>query len=301
MLRLPLVLAPALKRGDRVAVIAPAGACREADLAPGLAILRDFGLEPVPSNALYRRRGYLAGDDGLRSRQLMAAFEDPSVAGIVCARGGYGSMRLLSGLDFDRLAAHPKRLVGFSDISALLWAICQRAGMVCFHGPTVASLAQADSATVDALRAALMSSPETTVALDGAWVLNDGRANGCLCGGNLTTLCHLLGTAFAPRFDGGIAVIEDRGEAPYRIDRMLTQLRLAGVLDGVRAVVLGDFLDCGTEADLHSVFEDLLADLGVPVVAGSGIGHGRRNLAWPLGLPARLDAARATLEVAGGL
>ncbi|MBW1648320.1 MAG: hypothetical protein JRJ72_09465 [Deltaproteobacteria bacterium] len=110
-------------------------------------------------------------------------------------------------------------------------------------------------------------------------------------------MCHLLGTPFAPSFDGGILVLEDRGEAPYRIDRMLTQFRLAGTLAGVRAVVLGDFTDCGSEADLWRVFEDLLADLGVPVVAGCGIGHGPRNLALPLGLPARLDAALATIEI----
>jgi muramoyltetrapeptide carboxypeptidase len=297
----PLVCPPALEPGDRVAVVAPAGACRAEALAPGLAVLRGFGLAPVPSEVLYQRHRYLAGEDELRARALMAAFEDPSIAGIVCARGGYGSLRLLSRLDFDRMAAHPKRLVGFSDISALLWAVSDRAGLVCFHGPTVASLAKADPPTVEALRAALMAGPEIIVALDEARFLTAGDASGHLCGGNLTTLCHLLGTAFAPHFDGGIVVLEDRGEAPYRIDRMLTQLRLAGALDGVGAVVLGDFIDCGAEADLWAVFEDLLGDLGIPVVVGCGIGHGRRNLAWPLGLPARLDAARAILEVTRGI
>jgi muramoyltetrapeptide carboxypeptidase len=299
-LRFPLVCPPALKPGDRVAVVAPAGACRAEDLAPGLTVLSAFGLVPVLSDALSRRCGYLAGEDDLRAGALMAAFDDPAISGIICARGGYGSLRLLSRLDFARIAAHPKRLVGFSDISALLWAVCRRAGLVCFHGPTVASLAKADQATVDALRAALMEKPEITLALESAQVFTAGDAIGHLCGGNLTTLCHLLGTDFAPRFDGGIVVFEDRGEAPYRIDRMLTQMRLAGVLDGVRGVVLGDFTDCGVETDLWPVFEDLLADLGVPVVAGSGIGHGPRNLAWPMGLPARLNAARATIEITGG-
>lgn len=294
----PLVCPPALEPGDRVAVVAPAGACRAEALAPGLAVLRGFGLEPVPSEALYRRHRYLAGEDDLRAGAMMAAFEDASVAGIVCARGGYGSLRLLSRLDFGRMAAHPKRLVGFSDISALLWAVCRRAGLVCFHGPTVASLAKADQATVDAFRAALMEKPEITLALKSARVFTAGDASGHLCGGNLTTLCHLLGTEFAPRFDGAILVLEDRGEAPYRIDRMLSQLRLAGALAGVRGVVLGDFTDCGGRAaDLWPVFADLLGDLGVPVVAGSGIGHGPRNLALPLGLTARLDAARATIEI----
>ncbi|MBW1648321.1 MAG: LD-carboxypeptidase [Deltaproteobacteria bacterium] len=135
MAHFPLVCPPALKPGDRVAVVAPAGVCRAADLAPGLALLREFGLEPVLSEGLYRRNGYLAGADELRARALMAAFDDASIAGIVCARGGYGSLRLLSRLDFGRMAAHPKRLVGFSDLSALLWAVCRRAGLVCFGGP----------------------------------------------------------------------------------------------------------------------------------------------------------------------
>lgn len=300
-LRFPLVCPPALKPSDRVAVVAPAGACRADALAPGLAVLSAFGLVPVRSEVLYQRHRYLAGEDEVRARALMAAFEDSSIAGIVCARGGYGSLRLLCRLDFDRIAAHPKRLVGFSDISALLWAVWDRAGLVCFHGPTVASLAKADSATVNAFHAALMAGPEITVALDEPRFLTAGDARGHLCGGNLTTLCHLLGTEFAPRFDGGIVVLEDRGEAPYRIDRMLTQMRLAGVLDGVRAVVLGDFIDCGAKADLWPVFEDILADLGVPVAAGCGVGHGARNLALPLGLPARLDAARAILEVTRGV
>jgi muramoyltetrapeptide carboxypeptidase len=299
-LRFPLVYPPALKPGDRVAVVAPAGACRAEALAPGLGVLRDFGLAPVPSEALYQRHRYLAGEDDLRAEALMAAFDDPAISGIICARGGYGSLRLLSRLDFSRIAAHPKRLVGFSDISALLWAVCRRAGLVCFHGPTVASLAQADPETVAAFRAGVMDGAQISLKLTAARVLTAGEARGYLCGGNLTTLCHLIGTDFAPRFEGGVVVFEDRGEAPYRIDRMLTQMRLAGVLDGVRAVVLGDFTDCGKEADLWRVFEDLLADLGVPVVAGSGIGHGPRNLTWPLGLPVRLDAARAVLEVAGG-
>ena len=294
-----LTLPPALSPGDRVAVVAPAGACNPQDLVPGLEALRAFGLAPVLADTLYDRRRYLAGGDRQRAADLMQAFADPAVAGIVCARGGYGAMRILAHLDFDAIARNPKRLIGFSDISALLWALNSRAGLVCFHGPTVASLAYADRETVAGLEAMMAAAPAMTLSLAGGRVLVQGEAAGRLCGGNLTTLCHLAGTIFAPRFDGGIVVLEDRAEAPYRIDRMLTQLRLAGVLDGARAVVLGDFTDCGSPEDLDAVCDDLLADLGIPVATGLEVGHGATNLTLPLGMAAMLDTGAGILEVTG--
>jgi len=291
------ILPPALQPGDRMAVVAPAGACRAKDLEPGLAILRGFGLVPVLSDVLLERQRYLAGGDEQRAAALMKAFVDPSVAGIVCARGGYGAMRILPHLDFAIITAHPKRLVGFSDISALLSAVGARAGLVCFHGPTLASLAAADGVTRTGLKRMLCDRPALNLSLRQGRVLVEGIAEGRLCGGNLTTLCHLVGTPFAPGFAGGILVLEDRGEAPYRIDRMLTQLRLAGVLEGVRAVVLGDFSDCGPVRGLRPVFEDRLGDLGVPVISGLKAGHGQRNFTLPLGLTARLDTGQKTLKV----
>ncbi len=290
---------PALGPGDRVAVVAPAGACRREDLEPGLALLRELGLVPVLGEAVFERERFLAGSDSRRAAALMQAFADASVAGIICARGGYGSMRLLPLLDFEAIAGHPKPMVGFSDLSALLWAINARTGMICFHGPTVLSLADADAATRESLRAVLFDPLQLSLRLDAGRVLVSGKAQGRLCGGNLTTLTHLVGTAFRPSFEDGVVVLEDRAEAPYRIDRMLTQLRLAGVFDGTRAVVLGDFSDCGKQPDLDAVFRDRLADMGIPVTGGLAIGHGRRNLTLPMGLRVRLDTDIGSLEAAG--
>ena len=292
-----LILPPAPASGARVAVVAPAGACNCADLVAGVEVLRAAGVEPHLDRSVYERQGYLAGSDRDRAALLMAAFLDPTVDAIVCARGGYGSMRILDRLDFDLIARHPKRLLGFSDISALLWALESRAGMVGFHGPTAASLADANRETIMGLEVFLATNPEMTVSLAGGLALAEGWAVGRLCGGNLNTICHLMGTPFAPRFEGAIAILEDRAEAPYRIDRMLTQMRLGGVFDGARAVVLGDFTDCGAAEDLQRVFQDRLADLGIPVMTGLPVGHGARNRTLPLGMTACLDTARESLEV----
>ena len=287
----------ALKPGDRVAVVAPSGACNPRDLVPGLDVLRAVGLDPVLSGRLYARDRFLAGSDRERAAALMEAFEDPQIAGIVCARGGYGAMRVLDHLDFGRIGEAPKALVGFSDITALLWALVSRAGLVCFHGPTVAGLAHADRVTVARLGSAIFTRDRATLSLAAGRVLAPGRAEGRLCGGNLTTICHLLGTGYAPRFEGGIVVLEDRAEAPYRIDRLLCHLRLAGALDGARAVVLGDFLDCGRPEDLDPVFDDLLGDLGIPVASGLALGHGARNLTVAMGGRAVVDTGQGMLEV----
>jgi muramoyltetrapeptide carboxypeptidase len=292
-----LTLPPPPAPGARVAVVAPAGACNPADLAAGLEIFRAAGLDPHLDPSVYGRQGYLAGADTDRAAALMKAFLDPAVAAIACARGGYGSMRLLDRLDFLEIARHPKRLLGFSDLSALLWALNRRAGLAGFHGPTVASLAEADRDTVVGLDLFMADDPHLTLSLARGRVLAAGWAVGTLCGGNLTTLCHLMGTPFAPCFHGAIVVLEDRAEAPYRVDRLLTQLRLGGALDGARAVVLGDFTECGGTAELHPVFEDRLGDLGIPVMTGLPVGHGPCNLTLPLGLNACLDTSRQTLAV----
>ncbi len=293
----PLILPPALAPGARVAVVAPAGACNPSDLVAGVEVLRAAGLEPSLDRSVYARQGYLSGSDRDRATFLMDAFLDPAVDAIVCARGGYGSMRVLDRLDFDLIARHPKRLLGFSDISALLWALNSRAGMIGFHGPTAASLPDVNRETIMGLDVFMAPNPEMTVSLAGGRALAEGWAVGRLCGGNLSTICHLMGTPFAPHFEGAIVIFEDRAEAPYRIDRMLTQLRLGGVFDGARAVVLGDFTDCGRTEDLKRVFQDRLEDLGIPVMSGLPVGHGKRNLTLPLGMAACLDTARKSLEV----
>lgn len=230
---------------------------------------------------------YLAGADTDRAADLQQAWCDPSVAAVFCARGGYGAARVLDHLDWAALArATPKILHGSSDVTALHAAFGRRLGVTTSFGPMAAtSLPGADHETLDHLRAALSGAPAP---VPGAYALRGGRAAGALTGGNLALLTSLLGTPYAPEAaTGRIAFLEDVTEAPYRVDRMLTQLLQAGWFDGVAGVALGTWIDCG---DLADVLTDRLAPLGVPILAGLPVGHGPRQLTIRLGAPALLDA-----------
>jgi muramoyltetrapeptide carboxypeptidase len=194
------------------------------------------------------------------------------------------------------MAAQPKALIGFSDITALFTAVFSRCGLVTFHGPVVTTLADASERTLAGLRAAVASDRPLTVRSEGAIALRPGSASGPVCGGNLTTLCHLLGTPFAPSFRNRIVFLEDRGEAPYRIDRMLVHMRTAGCFDGIRGLVLGSFDDCGTPAEIQAIVADLFQGAQFPILAGVEAGHTEPNLTLPMGVRAVLDAGRRTLE-----
>ena len=198
-------------------------------------------------------------------------------------------MKLLPLLDFETICARPKILLGFSDVTALLVAIYSRCGMITFHGPLVTTLTRDSEKTCSALIDAIGSSRPLVLKPRKAVVLNHGRASGRLVGGNLTSLCHLMGTPYEPRFEGHLLFLEDRGEAPYRIDRMLSQLHLGGRLDRVAGVILGSFQDCGPLEDVYAIVQEALRHRAIPILAGFDIGHGIDNLAVPIGLEANLD------------
>ena len=248
------------------------------------------------SQGLFEQDNYLAGSDRHRAEQLNRLFSDDSIQAIICARGGYGTLRILSELDFDLIRSNPKILVGFSDVSSLLSVLIQQCGLVTFHGPMVTSLAFSEKAVGEALLEAISGSEPLTVSAKAPVVLQNGQGTGPVAGGNLTTLCHMLGTPYAPVWKGHILFLEDLNEALYRIDRMLTQLKLAGCLDGLTGVVLGSFKDCGDPDAIYRLFMDLFDYEGPPIVAGFDIGHGSANVTLPIGLPATLDAGRGTLE-----
>lgn len=292
---------PPLAPGARVALVAPAGPLRgEPDVERGVANARAFGWEPVVGAHVLRRRGYFAGHDAERLADLNAALADRTIDGVWCLRGGYGAMRLLPALDLAPLARRPKALVGFSDITALHAAARLRTGLVTFHGPVARNPLAALSAR--SLRAAVVAQENGCGAAPGARVLRAGRATGTLAGGNLALLAALAGTPHAPRFDGAILVLEDVNEAVYRVDRMLRQLRLAGMLDGCRAIVFGHCTSCPAESDdgartLDEVLDELAAELGVPCLAGVPVGHIDEQWTIPLGATATLDAAACRLDV----
>ena len=285
-----------LKPGDRLGVVVPSSPFDRETFEQGIGRIEAMGFSTVLAEGLFDQDGYLAGTDERRAEQIHRFFEDPAVAGIICARGGYGSLRLLALLDFGIIKRNPKAFVGFSDASVLLASFYQRSGLACFHGPMVTALAAAETETVSALFSALTGADKIRRCSKGGETIRPGTAVGPVCGGNLTVLCHMLGTPFAPNFAGHILFLEDIGEAPYRIDRMLTQMRLAGVLEGVRAVVLGNFKDCGTPADIGRIVKQAFSEEKIPILAGVAAGHGKCNLTIPIGPVAILDADEGVLE-----
>ena len=280
----------ALRLGDRVAVLEPASPFDRKVFDQGVAELRAIGFEPTYDNRVFARRDYLAGPAEKRASALRAAWRNPEIAGIFAVRGGYGSAQLLPWLDVVEARTARKPFVGCSDLTALLVYLTIRCGLVCFHGPMLTNLAR-QAAGYD--RASLLGCVGTKEPLgelrpDGVEVLKHGEGRGLLLGGTLTQLLASLSTpfAFAPP-KGYILFLDDVGERPYRIDRMLTQARQGGLLAAASAVVCAEFPDCidGAGKDARAVVADLLADFDGPVLFGFPSGHtSGPTLTLPLGV-----------------
>ncbi len=290
--RLPRRLKPA----DTIGIAAPAGPFDHGLFHRGTRVLEEMGFKVFVPRGLFETNGYLAGDDHHRARLVNELFADDNVDAIMCARGGYGCMRILPLLDYEAIQNNPKVFLGFSDITALLSVLLTRSHLVTFHAPVVTSLAEAPEAVRQALLEAVSSAEPLELNAPGAATLAPGSASGILCGGNLTILCHLVGTAFAPDFAGKILFLEDRGEAPYRIDRMLMHLKLAGCFDDLAGLVLGSFQGCGAPQDILRVVGDIFEDRRLPILAGLDAGHDNLNLTLPMGVEATLDADRRVLS-----
>ena len=285
-----------LKAGGKVGIAAPAGAFNRELFLRGTHILEELGFKLHLPDGLLDARGFLAGTDKGRAEIVNQLFADKSVEAIICARGGYGSLRILHLLDYDTIAQNPKIFIGFSDITALLTVLFDRCGLVTFHGPVVTSLADANEITKQSLFQAISSDHRLEVEVPEAVTVKPGSGAGILGGGNLTTLCHLVGTPFAPSFANKILFLEDRAEAPYRIDRMLMQMKLADCFQGLAGIVLGSFEDCGPADDILKIINDIFGDCQIPIIAGLDAGHGNLNLTLPMGVEATLDAERHLLS-----
>ncbi|MFI8533293.1 LD-carboxypeptidase [Streptomyces aquilus] len=299
-----LVRPSRLAPGARVAVVAPSGPVPEERLQAGLDVLRGWDLDPVVAPHVLDRHDefpYLAGSDADRAADLQAAWCDPSVDAVLCARGGYGVQRMIDLLDWEAMrAAGPKVFVGFSDITALHEAFANRLGLVTLHGPMAAGIDFIKNARAQEHLRATLFAPETvrTIA-SGGTALVPGRAQGVTLGGCLCLLAADLGTPHArPSARGGLLCLEDVGEETYRLDRYLTQLLRAGWLDGVRGVLLGSWQDCDPYPLVRALLVDRLGGLGVPVVEGFGFGHCEGALTIPFGVAAELDAGSGTLTLA---
>jgi len=281
-----------------VVAVAPAGPFDRASFEAGVEIVgRRYQVHYDPG--VLTRHRYLAGNDERRLRELAAALADADARAIFCARGGYGMMRLLTGLEDTILQAKP--VIGFSDLTAL-HQLLQRQRLISVHGPNLTQLSRVDAAAQRRLFDILESeSPAADLAGTETYVA--GTAEGPLLGGNLSVLTRLLGTPFLAPLEGAILLLEDVGERPYRLDRMWTHLALAGVFRRVRGIVLGEFTGCeerDAEYSSADVLRDLAAATGLPCAAGFPVGHGANNQPVPLGVRVRLDAASRRLTFLEG-
>ena len=295
MKSMEIQLPPRLKQGDKIGIVAPAGPFDRDLFEQGLQILEQMGFELHVPEGLLDAQGYLAGTDEHRAEVVNQLFADKSIDGMICARGGYGSLRILRLLDYDTIAKNPKVFTGFSDITALLTVLFDRCGLVTFHGPVVTSLADAHELTARSLFQTITSDGKLEIEVTNGATLQPGSASGILCGGNLATLCHLVGTPFAPSFKGKILFLEDRAEPPYKIDRMLMQMQLAGCFEGIAGIVLGSFEDCSSVEDIFRVINGIFNVTRVPILSGLDSGHGSLNLTLPMGVEVTLDADRQVL------
>ncbi len=286
----------ALKPGDTLGIVAPASPFDRKLFDAGIRALETMGFRLSLHEKIYKREGYLAGSDRHRANHLARLFDDPQIDGIICARGGYGTLRILELLDVDLISANPKAFVGFSDITALLVFLSERCRMVCFHGPTVTTLGKGNPLTRDQFFTTLTQQTPLSFFADSPRIIHHGKAEGRFLCGNLTLFCHLLGTEFQPDFSGCILLLEDQGEAPYRIDRMLTHMRLAGCFDTIAGLAVGTFTNCGKEKEVDAIIADRLEGLDIPVVAGFNVGHTDVNLTLPVNISVQLNSASGTLS-----
>jgi muramoyltetrapeptide carboxypeptidase len=300
------VLRPAaLQPGDTVMLVSPSGPPNAERVARGTELLTSWGLKVELGPDIYARHGYFAGTDAVRLASFNTALRDPEVRAVICTRGGYGVQRIVDDLDLDAVREDPKLVVGFSDITALQLALWRGARLATVHGPGAAWLDdRTPEASAESLRNALMTDEHITIEADpdaetGQVKVENQAAEGILLGGNLCLLTASIGTRDFPDLTGAILLLEEVEEPPYKVDRMLTHLRRAGLIQEVKAIAIGQFTRCedGWPVTVADVLEERLDDLNVPVLGGLPIGHGYGQLTVPVGVPATLDVAAGTLVV----
>jgi muramoyltetrapeptide carboxypeptidase len=286
-----------LKTGDTIGIIAPAGPVSKSEILSTIETLEDRGYQIFHSPNLYQRENYLAGSDVTRVSDLHMMFRDNNIKAILCARGGYGTPRIIEKIDYDLIRKNPKIFIGFSDITAILLAIYNETELVTFHGPMAKGLVANGERNLDNLLKVLSSEGPIELSLANGISLKEGKAKGRLFGGNLSLISSLVGTRFLPPLDGEILFIEERGEPLYRIDRMLTHLRLSGLLGGLAGLIVGEFKDCDDTTAIDRLLKDRTADLEFPVLSGLPVGHGIENITLPIGLRVEIDTESMMIHI----
>lgn len=298
------ILPPRLRRGEKIGLFCPAGPVRDrTGLNTGIRLIEELGFAVRVEGMVEAGGLYLADEDAGRAASLHRLWDDPEVRAILAIRGGFGCLRLLELLDWQMFAQRPKFLAGFSDVTLLLNTLAQRAGLVAIHGPMAATLGECDVPSLHSLFALLSGAFEERIQPRGLEVLRGGTGRGPLLGGNLASLVHLLATPWDVDWQGAILILEDTSEPLYRLDRMLTQLALAGRIESLAGLVLGEFANSGdslADIRLHEALWARVLELAgprYPIWANFPVGHGRRNLALPIGMEAEMDTSAGTLTL----
>lgn len=286
-----------LSPGDTVGIMAPACWVDTEQVKAASTILENMGLRVRLGDTLFKKHGYLAGTDEERAGELNAMFADPAIKAIICARGGYGTGRIADLLDYDLIRANPKIFWGYSDITFLHAAISRFAGLVTFHGPMLIDLGKEDLHPLTVqnyetlLRPSVLRYTEEISPLE---ALVEGEADGPLVGGNLSLIVSSLGTRYELETKGKLLFIEDIDEEPYRVDRMLNQLKHAGKFADAAGILIGDFHNCEPDKrkvsfTLEEIFDHHIVPAGKPTLSGFRIGHCSPNIAIPIGVRARMS------------
>lgn len=304
---------PRLKSGDTLGLIAPGSYITGQELKDSIKNLNEIGFNVVYTNNILSRSGYFAGSDRQRASEVNQMFRRKDVKGIVSVRGGYGCTRILPLLDYAVIKDNPKVFIGYSDVTALLYGIYKESGLICFHGPVGTSTY--NDFTIGYFRRILMDGdpdivlknpvPESDDEAYKSFTIKEGAAKGELIGGNLSVVVSLIGTKYDIDTTGRIIFLEEMEEDPYRIDRMLTQMRMAGKFDRAAGAALGVFKDCvpsekssfDSSFTLKEVLKNRLGDLNIPVVYGMSFGHIKNKFTIPVGIKAEIDASKQTLTL----
>ena len=297
------ILPPPLKKGDTIGLIAPAGSIiSKSNFREGIHILEDKGFAVKYNQHLIHVKGYLAGTDQERADEFNKLWSDPEVKGLVAARGGYGSTRMIDLIDLKQIRKTPKLLIGFSDLSVLLNAVTHKTGLVTYHGPVVTTLTSINKGSLASFFTTLTDNSPPSIKTGTFKILRKGKAKGILFGGNLTTLVHTIGTSYEIPWHQALLFIEDTGEAPYRLDRLLTHLSQANRLQKIKGLILGTFTDdekkenAQMQRTVRKRVLELLTDCDIPIWANLPIGHSRRNISLPIGIEVEMDSDKNILR-----
>jgi len=293
----PIIFPPPINEGDTIGLVAPAGSLISRDaFASGVQLLKKKGFKLKFNRKLLNSKGYLAGSDRERADEFNRLWADPDIKAVVAARGGYGSLRMIDQLDMKLIRKNPKIFIGFSDLTVLLNAIRKKTKLVTFHGPVVTTLASIDRQSQKGFFDILTKKIPRLIKPSKIRILKNGKAKGTLFGGNLTTLVHTIGTPYEIPWNDTILFIEDIGESPYRLDRLLTHLEKAGRLKKIKGLIMGSFAgNDGKESTvLHKTVQtritEILRDREIPVWTHFPTGHGGRNLTLPVGVEVTMDS-----------